>query len=186
MTLEGHSECSNCASKCPFTLKDTHRHCQHPTVAQNAGPVRPFPAPALLLTPSARGSSLPIGPQAPGGVDASGSALGAFRSTTPGPEPSRSGARRRRGLSRRGGSRRRRSDDVGPPWGLQRAPGSFRALAPLQKPGPRPQGALSRHAIASGAHFVRVKYHDKQLLCPKLWLAKRLTPLVSTPKCTRA
>ena len=61
MTLEGHSECSNWSSKCPFTPKDTYRHCQHLTVAQNARPVRPFPATPPHLTRSARASSRPSG-----------------------------------------------------------------------------------------------------------------------------
>jgi hypothetical protein len=44
MTPEGHNECANRALKCPFTPKGTSGHCRHPTLAQNAGTVPPFPA----------------------------------------------------------------------------------------------------------------------------------------------
>ncbi len=128
MTLEGHSECSNWASKCPFTPKDTYRHCQHLTVAQNAGPVRPFPAPPPHLTRSARASSLPGGPHAQAGVGRRHGpggrqrpCLRASRWTTPGPSLLARRARRRRGALAARRSRRRRSDDIAAQWRPQRA-----------------------------------------------------------------
>ena len=132
MTLEGPSECSNWASKCPFTPKDTYGHCQHLTVAQNAGPVRPFPARPPHLARSARASSLPSGPHArpgrgrafsPGGPGGAGLWV---RATT----------RRRRALAP---PCRQPSAPLGRrrgPVTTRARPGSFRALGPLLKPGP--------------------------------------------------
>jgi len=203
MTLEGHSECSNWSSKCPFTPKDTYRHCQHLTVAQNARPVRPFPATPPHLTRSARASSRPSGrPHARAGVGRTHGprwaartgrggpqrrCLRASRWTTQGPGPSRSaGTPAARGPLAPRQQPSAPLDDVAAPWRPQRAQGhSVLSRAPSETR-PEPQGCAARHAIASGAHFVRVKYHDKRLPCPKLRLAKPLTPLLSTRKCKRA
>lgn len=64
MTLEGHNECATRALKCPFTPKGTFGHRQHPTVAQNAGTVPPFPAPQLPR-PSLDGAPWRARPEAP-------------------------------------------------------------------------------------------------------------------------
>jgi hypothetical protein len=138
MTLEGPSECSNWSSKCPFTPKDTYRHCQHLTVAQNAGPVRPFPAPPPDLTRSARGPQASIAGRTHGpGRGRARAGVGRAEAEAGHPRArafSLGGHAGGAGLWLRASIRRRRSDDVAAQWRPQRAQGHPALSRPFRNP----------------------------------------------------
>jgi hypothetical protein len=97
MTHQGPNECSNRALKCYFTPKGTFRHCQRPTVARNAVPVPPFPAPrsSWLAPLTASSLSMRPHPRTRADGDPSASAAGPVARRTPAVGTTRSGHARR-------------------------------------------------------------------------------------------